>query len=500
MVFSGGSTMAAGKRRIGMVFFALLAALFAFALLSDAARAQITDVEKTGPDVVLTGDNFTYTITVSAGSSGETGVVITDTLPEGVEFVSSSSDPAGVVCIEDTVVTDDQDTVICTAFNIPANQQVSIDFNVTAPDEGAQITNTATADPADADPPVNSNPVVTQVADLNFRKSGPTTAEVGDEVTFTVSVDNDGANDIDGLEIQDILDGADVDIIDVDEERNEDTCTIVDSDEIECELGTLEDDAGDDVAEITIIVEALETGTIENTASLLSEEGEDITDDDARTRVEDDNGDGGNGDDDDLDCSDFNSQEAAQDELEEDESDPHNLDSDNDGIACEGFDFDDNDFDNDFDDDNDGVPDIFDNDDDNDGIPDNLDDNINDEDGDGDIDQNDEFLDAQSDLEGEATDGQYDDELGGDGVGAEADQYGGEASTPGADAFAGGDPDEQAPVDGPVGPVEDEIATEGPLPNTGGVPVVAGGVVAMVLFGAGLLAVRLVMIWRERRA
>ncbi len=46
----------------------------------------------------------------------------------------------------------------------------------------------------------------------------------------------------------------------------------------------------------------------------------------------------------------------------------------------------------------------------------------------------------------------------------------------------------------------DEVPTSGPLPNTGGVPIAAGTVLALVFFGAGLLMVRLVMIWRERRA
>lgn len=37
----------------------------------------------------------------------------------------------------------------------------------------------------------------------------------------------------------------------------------------------------------------------------------------------------------DLDCADFGSQEEAQATLEADPSDPHRLDADNDGIACE---------------------------------------------------------------------------------------------------------------------------------------------------------------------
>jgi hypothetical protein len=39
----------------------------------------------------------------------------------------------------------------------------------------------------------------------------------------------------------------------------------------------------------------------------------------------------------DLDCADFSSQQEAQEELESDSSDPHGLDADNDGVACESL-------------------------------------------------------------------------------------------------------------------------------------------------------------------
>ena len=103
-------------------------------------------------------------------------------------------------------------------------------------------------------------------------------------------------------------------------------------------------------------------------------------------------------------------------------------------------------------------------------------------------------------TDGEITNGsdQYDDD-GNDGVSATSDGNGAEASTPGAVARSG-DPDQFAPETSTQGDVVDEVPTSGPLPNTGGVPIAAGTVVALVLFGAGLLAVRLVMIWRGRRA
>jgi hypothetical protein len=49
--------------------------------------------------------------------------------------------------------------------------------------------------------------------------------------------------------------------------------------------------------------------------------------------------DSGGGGPNDLDCADFSSQSAAQNKLEEDRSDPHNLDADNNGRACEDFNY-----------------------------------------------------------------------------------------------------------------------------------------------------------------
>lgn len=46
--------------------------------------------------------------------------------------------------------------------------------------------------------------------------------------------------------------------------------------------------------------------------------------------------------DDDLNCGDFDSQEEAQAEYESDTSDPNNLDDDDDGEACEDYDYVDN--------------------------------------------------------------------------------------------------------------------------------------------------------------
>lgn len=52
----------------------------------------------------------------------------------------------------------------------------------------------------------------------------------------------------------------------------------------------------------------------------------------------------------------------------------------------------------------------------------------------------------------------------------------------------------------PQGDVVDEIASDSPLPNTGGVSLVGGMVLTLGLFSAALLVVQLAGLWRARRA
>jgi hypothetical protein len=85
-------------------------------------------------------------------------------------------------------------------------------------------------------------------------------------------------------------------------------------------------------------------GTVQNTAEVRAD-GRRVDADTESTLVvarADGGGGGGGGDADTLNCDDFSSRGEAQRELERDRSDPHNLDPDNDGQACEDFDYNDN--------------------------------------------------------------------------------------------------------------------------------------------------------------
>ena len=60
---------------------------------SDPKPSEDLVVDKVAPDTVKQGENLTYTITVeNKGDASAKGVVITDTLPDGVKLVSASDD------------------------------------------------------------------------------------------------------------------------------------------------------------------------------------------------------------------------------------------------------------------------------------------------------------------------------------------------------------------------------------------------------------------------
>jgi uncharacterized repeat protein (TIGR01451 family) len=67
------------------------------AAIADAATANLALTKTASPDPVTTGQNITYTITVSnAGPGTATDVVVTDNLPAATTFVSSTATGGGV--------------------------------------------------------------------------------------------------------------------------------------------------------------------------------------------------------------------------------------------------------------------------------------------------------------------------------------------------------------------------------------------------------------------
>jgi len=150
---------------------------------SQASWAQSADVSltKTAPATVTSGQNMTYTLTLSnAGPDAAANVTVTDVLPAGETFVSAtpsqgSFNSATGVWTVGTVTTG-------------APQTLTLTVNVTA--AGGTLTNTATATSTTADPnPANntstaSTTVTAPSADLSLTKTAPATVTSGQNMTY----------------------------------------------------------------------------------------------------------------------------------------------------------------------------------------------------------------------------------------------------------------------------------------------------------------------------
>jgi uncharacterized repeat protein (TIGR01451 family) len=157
-------------------------------------------IGKSGPASVLATSNVVYTISVTNfGPSSASGVVVTDSLPAGVTFVSASGGGAN-----------NSGTVTWTLGNLINGQVSNVTVTVTAPASGS-LTNLATVSTPTGDPNLTNNtsvPVittVTPVADVGIGKSGPAFISATSNVVYTISVTNFGPSSASGVVVTDSL-------------------------------------------------------------------------------------------------------------------------------------------------------------------------------------------------------------------------------------------------------------------------------------------------------
>ncbi|MDJ0768748.1 MAG: hypothetical protein QNJ12_08135, partial [Ilumatobacter sp.] len=167
---------------------------------ADLAVAKVLD---TSP--VVAGENVTWTVTVTNnGPSDAQNVSVADTLPANVTFVSTAGcaeDPAGnPTCSLGTI-----------AAGATASYAITGLLAVDAVD-GSTISNQATVASSTADPDGFNNTVssapapVTTSADLGVAKVLDTSPVVaGEDVTWTVTVTNNGPSDAQNVRVADTL-------------------------------------------------------------------------------------------------------------------------------------------------------------------------------------------------------------------------------------------------------------------------------------------------------
>src|SRR5437773_426804 len=154
-------------------------------------------VTKTGPATAMVDSNFSYHVVVhNAGPQDAHNVQVLDVLPAELSFVSFTSFDAG----QPPTGCGLGQTINCSILLLAAGESQGWTFVVhlaaNTPDQ-TQVTNTATASSDTADPvPGNNSGSVTTIAvsraDLAVTKQGPTSAAIGDEISYDITVHNGG--------------------------------------------------------------------------------------------------------------------------------------------------------------------------------------------------------------------------------------------------------------------------------------------------------------------
>src|SRR5439155_1642363 len=137
-------------------------------------------ITKTGPTSANTGQNVTYTVTVTNnGPSTATGVVVGDPTPNGISFQSNTGACATAYPCNPATLNSNQSATITATFTIPPT------FS------GSSVTNTTNVSSSVGDPNATNNTaaftttVTSLGSDLAIAKSGPTFAVTGQNITYT---------------------------------------------------------------------------------------------------------------------------------------------------------------------------------------------------------------------------------------------------------------------------------------------------------------------------
>jgi uncharacterized repeat protein (TIGR01451 family) len=171
----------------------------------DSAQADLSVVKTASPNPVVAGSQLTYTFTTTNnGPSGDTGVVLSDTLPAGEQYVSSSSSQG--------TVTNNNGALSVQLGSLAAGAVATTSVVVMVnPGATGSITNTVTVTGNDSDPNLSNNTstVTTQVVqsvDLALVKTAsPNPVKPGQQLTYTLTATNDGPSNATGVSIVDTL-------------------------------------------------------------------------------------------------------------------------------------------------------------------------------------------------------------------------------------------------------------------------------------------------------
>jgi len=221
-------------------------------LVGPAADLMIT---KTGPVSANAHQEVTYEFTVAnAGPSAATSVVVTDPLPAGLQFVSSS---------------DCDSSISCSLPDIPAggSRSFSVVVRTTGGVAGQSVVNTAIVSSAEFDPNPddNTSSTTTQVdplADIGINKTGPARVSADGDIVWSLAINNAGPSVARNVTIEDLVPAG---LTNVRVTTDTGSCDLI----VSCQLGDLVS-GGSAIVTVTAFVPRLteEGSSITNTATV----------------------------------------------------------------------------------------------------------------------------------------------------------------------------------------------------------------------------------------
>lgn len=208
--------------------------------------------------VIAVSDELVYSISVvNTGVAAAQSVQITDDVPASMS-VNSATSSQGSCSVSGNTVT-------CDLGDIPRDGTATATIRVTTSQQGV-FSNTAEADADNADPDQDSVDVeVRNIADLGVTKSASANPGVGEDMTYTVSVVNNGPANATGVSVTDALPPS---VNFVSAAPSQGTCSET-GNVVSCNLGAINDGAG---ATINIHVIPTALGTVTNNVSVQGNE------------------------------------------------------------------------------------------------------------------------------------------------------------------------------------------------------------------------------------
>jgi uncharacterized repeat protein (TIGR01451 family) len=256
-------------------------------VLLNQGGADLAITKTSGPDPVIAGNDLTYTITVTNnGPSHATNVLVTDSLPSEVSYVSHST-AAGTASHDGSPT---NGTVAWNVGNLTNGSSATLTITVdvlSSTADGTTITNTATVSGNETDPVSENNStsedtLVIRESDLAITKvDSPDPVVAGTKLKYTLTVTNYGPSDDTGVLVTDTPPSGDIASITLGT-PSQGTATELGG-VVSWDVGNLGMGTSAQLT-ITVKVKSSSTGTIINTATISGLETDPITGDNTATQ------------------------------------------------------------------------------------------------------------------------------------------------------------------------------------------------------------------------